>query len=127
MHDDTERAQIDELSRQLYDLKKSIAGNTSKEELPDHEFTVFDCRVGDDHVGLLQEDVDEVVQFARLTPLPESAPWVLGLLNLLPVRGLFRTVDHHRRRALPTFSDSYAEQVVEWLYAHPKPGVSAGD
>lgn len=27
----------------------------------------------------------------------------------------------------PTFSASYAEQVVEWLYAHPKPEISAGD
>ncbi|MBT8145730.1 MAG: prolyl oligopeptidase family serine peptidase [Gammaproteobacteria bacterium] len=27
----------------------------------------------------------------------------------------------------PTFSASYAEQVVEWLYAHPKPGISVGD
>lgn len=27
----------------------------------------------------------------------------------------------------PTFSDSYAEQVVEWLYAHPKPAASAAD
>jgi polyhydroxybutyrate depolymerase len=27
----------------------------------------------------------------------------------------------------PTFSDSYAEQVVEWLYAHPKAGSSAAD
>ncbi len=27
----------------------------------------------------------------------------------------------------PTFSESYAEQVVEWLYAHPKPGTGAAD
>jgi len=27
----------------------------------------------------------------------------------------------------PAFSDSYAEQIVEWLYAHPKPGASIGD
>ena len=27
----------------------------------------------------------------------------------------------------PTFSGSYAEQVVEWLYAHPKPSTSTGD
>ncbi|MCB1672426.1 MAG: PHB depolymerase family esterase [Gammaproteobacteria bacterium] len=27
----------------------------------------------------------------------------------------------------PIYSDSYAEQVVEWLYAHPKPDTSAAD
>lgn len=82
MIDSTVQSQIEELSRQLYELKKSIASSASREELEDRELTVFICQVGGDQIALLQSNVNEVVQFARLTPLPEAAPWVLGMLNL---------------------------------------------
>jgi purine-binding chemotaxis protein CheW len=97
------QAEIEDLSRRLYELKKRVAGGASKEEIEDDELTVFNCQVGDDRVALLQSNVDEVVQFARLTPLPEAAPWVLGLLNLrgesLPVVDTLARFTRQRREA----------------------------
>lgn len=74
--------EIDELQHRLYELKKQVAGRAHAEEVPDGDLTVLITRVGEDRVAFLDRSLDEVVPMARLTPMPESPPWVAGVLNL---------------------------------------------
>ncbi len=58
------------------------ASHASIEMLPATDFRLVMCRCGHHRVGLLLEDVDEVVPMAKLESLPEAPDWIRGVLNL---------------------------------------------
>ena len=76
-------------------LRKEIAG----EELPTGEFYVLVSRTEGEMIGMLIQHVDEVLPLCQLTAMPDSAPWVAGLLNLggemVPVLDLSVKISKH--------------------------------
>jgi len=95
-------AEIAELRQRLYDLAKQVAAEHVAEEIPEGDLDVVFGRVGPHAAAFLREHVEEVVQMARLTPVPESPPWVAGLLNLrgeiLPVIDVWSRCQRHDRQ-----------------------------
>jgi chemotaxis signal transduction protein len=73
---------VAELERQLRDLRRQLAMEAPADELPGPSFDVLAARAGADEVALLLEQVEVVVRAAWLTRLPETPPWVLGLLDV---------------------------------------------
>jgi len=73
--------EIAELERKLSELRRKTEGLIEREPLPEGDVALLVCRVGSDPVAFLQEAVDEVVMMAKLSSLPGSVPWVLGLLD----------------------------------------------
>ncbi len=88
--------ELDELQRQLADLRERMTGDAvapdtsrptsaravSTDELPKGEIQLLQCQLGQDMVGFPLSVVKEVAPMAALTPMPESPPWVPGMLNL---------------------------------------------
>ena len=80
-HAELER-QIAELRERLYELERRSTGAQADAPLPtEGEITVVVCRSREARVALPLEDVERVVPLARTDPLPESPPWVQGLLR----------------------------------------------
>lgn len=97
----------EDLALRLRRLEEELAGlrallrAQSPSSRPTERFEVLPCRVGDEQIGVALERVREVAPIARLTALPESPPWVLGLLNLrgssIPVLDLAARLRRERR------------------------------
>jgi chemotaxis signal transduction protein len=72
---------IDDLQRQLNDLKQQLSPSACYWNLPETSFYILSCRVGDEHAAFLQSSVVDVVMVAKLTQVPQSAFWFPGLLE----------------------------------------------
>lgn len=75
-------AEIKRLQSCLYDLQKRIEPEDVDEEIPDGNFTVVITRIGEMVAAFFHDSLEEVVPMAALTPIPESPPWIAGMLNL---------------------------------------------
>jgi purine-binding chemotaxis protein CheW len=75
-------AAIERLQSELLELRRQLASSFSAERLPDVPFMILRCRCGQREVAFLLDTVVEVVMMPALTALPESSPWVAGMLNL---------------------------------------------
>jgi purine-binding chemotaxis protein CheW len=74
----------------------------------DARFVVF--TLGGYEYGLRADNVDEVIRFVAVTPVPESPEWVLGVIDL---RGrTIPVVDGRRRLGLPEREDWLAAAIV---------------
>lgn len=79
--------ELEELRRQLSDLRKRMSGalainDPSADELPRGEIPLLLCQLEQEMIGFPLSIVKEVAPIAALTPMPESPPWVHGMLNL---------------------------------------------
>lgn len=73
--------EIKDLRARLTELEKRLAP-AIREKVPTGTLTVLVARVGQDQVAFLHHGIEEIVPMARLTAVPESAPWIAGILNL---------------------------------------------
>ena len=74
----------------------------------DARFVVF--TLGGYEYGLPADNVNEVIRFVAVTPVPESPSWVLGVIDL---RGrTIPVVDGRRRLGLPDREDWLAAAIV---------------
>lgn len=81
-HSDLER-EIADLRRRLQEVERAAMGLGRGEPLPaTGTLEVVVCRVDTSRVALPLSAVERVVPSAATTPLPESPPWVHGLLRL---------------------------------------------
>src|SRR5215470_7075323 len=78
------RCEIEQMQHQIYELQLRVqrAAASGLEAMPDGELLLLECRVEGQRIALLLDRVEEAVPAAALAPLPESPPWVLGMLNL---------------------------------------------
>jgi purine-binding chemotaxis protein CheW len=94
-------ARIDDLQRQLHDLRREVAGCWIPEALPTGEIRALVVRVEEDRVAFWVQIIEEVVMVAALARLPEAPPGVPGLLNLrgklVPVIDVMARLDRHAR------------------------------
>ncbi len=75
--------EIAELKRRLYELERGAASATPDDPLPDEgELQAIVCRVDESRIALPLAEVERVVPVAAMASLPESPPWVHGLLRL---------------------------------------------
>lgn len=99
--------QIEGLQRQLYELRRAIAGEFILESLPEGKSLLLVCRVNAEPMAIPLTNVDEVVPIAKLSTLPEAPPWIPGLLNLrgttIPVIDVSARISRARRA--PVASD----------------------
>ena len=97
------RGRIATLEADLYALRRELAGELAPEARPQGPFGFLSCRLGGNDVGVVLNHLEEVVPVAHMAPLPESEPWVAGLLNLrgesIPVIDALARVER-RERAL---------------------------
>lgn len=99
------RHELDQLQGRLLELRRALGDRAVAEPLPAEAFDVLVCRVGEELLAFMLDEIDEVVQMAMLVALPEADPWVSGLLDLggvlLPVLDLgARLTQAPRRRCL---------------------------
>jgi len=78
------RCEIEQMQHQIYELQLRVqrAAGFGLEALPAGELLLLECRAEEQRIALLLDRVEEAVPAAALAPLPESPPWVLGMLNL---------------------------------------------
>jgi purine-binding chemotaxis protein CheW len=92
---------IDALERELADLRHRRAVELGHDRLVAAGFACLECRVAGQTLGILQTSVDEVVMVCELSPIPESPPWIAGLLNLrgtlVPVVDVRARIEGQRR------------------------------
>jgi purine-binding chemotaxis protein CheW len=95
-------ARIEELERQLYDLRRELAGRWAPDDAPTAATEVLVVRVGESRMALLLGSVEEVVMAAAVARLPEAPAWVQGLLNLrgtmVPVLDVSARLQRRQRR-----------------------------
>lgn len=98
---------VEYLQREIEHLRKQIAGKFHSKELPQGEFPLLICRVEEQYVAFPLELVVEVVMMAKCTRVPETSPWMQGLLNLrgLSVPVLDIQACFNRRERKPQLSD----------------------
>ena len=93
---------VESLRREVEYLRKRLVDKRHSEELPTGEFRLLICRVGDQQVAFPLNLVEEVVMMAKCTRVPESSPWVQGLLNLrgvsVPVLDIQACFNRRERR-----------------------------
>jgi len=94
--------EIAELKRRLYDLERATSTLEADDPLPSAgEMQAVICLVADTRVAWPLGAVERVVPAAALAPLPETPPWVHGLLNLggraLPVLDVTARIERLRR------------------------------
>lgn len=83
MPTNTLEREIAELRERLYELELRAAGLTdTSDDVFAGERDMLLVQVGTTRGAFEVSAVDEVVPAAALSPLPESQPWILGLLNL---------------------------------------------
>lgn len=96
------RAQLEELEDRVYDLRKRLDAAGAPERLPTEPTNTLVCLACGEHLALPLAGIQEVVPAAMLVSVPETAPWVLGLLNLrgrpIPVIDLAARMMRDRRR-----------------------------
>jgi purine-binding chemotaxis protein CheW len=81
-HRDLER-EIADLRRRLHEIERVAAGLGADEPLPaEGALEVVVCRVEESRIALPLPTVERVIPAAQTAPLPESPPWVHGLLRL---------------------------------------------
>jgi chemotaxis signal transduction protein len=73
---------IEGLEHELADLRHTLAVELGHPDLAAKGFECLQCRVAGQTVGILEQSVDQVVMICELSPIPESPPWIAGLLNL---------------------------------------------
>ncbi|MCC6558163.1 MAG: chemotaxis protein CheW [Polyangiaceae bacterium] len=82
MRSELER-ELSDLKRRLYELERAALDVGAEEPLPaSGELLALVCRVEESRVALPLRVVERVVPAAATAPLPESPPWVHGLLRL---------------------------------------------
>ncbi len=74
-------ATIGALEQRLLELRKSIFRGIQDAELPAGKADLVTCEVGTRLVALALDRVRGVAPRCSLTPLPNSPPWVAGLLD----------------------------------------------
>ena len=88
----TTLATIARKERELDDLRRSIASQRAPIQALSSVSIALRCRLLGHDIALLVTEIEEVVRMAALTSLPESAPWLAGLLRVgqeqLPVLDL---------------------------------------
>jgi len=94
---------IEGLEHELADLRHALAIELGHADLFAGGFECLQCTVAGQTVGILEKSVDEVVMTCELAPIPESPPWIAGLLNLrgalVPVVDVRARMERHRREA----------------------------
>jgi purine-binding chemotaxis protein CheW len=94
-------AEIRRLQSRLYDLQKRIEPDDIEEEMPDGDLTAVITRIGADRAAFFHDSLEEVVPMAALTPIPESPPWIAGMLNLrgktIPVIDVYARIQRRSR------------------------------
>ncbi len=143
--EDTTRtlSRIEKVRRLLAKLEQRLPT-----ELPDSgDVPLLLAQVGSDRVAFLLSSVDEALSMVRLSPLPETPPWVAGLLDyhgdLVPVVDvagritrsrrevdetahlLLLTVDGHRRGLIVDAVMGVHVAPRDELLAPPREGASA--
>jgi len=108
--------ELEALQRQLGDLRNRMTADAasadplaiaSADELPQGEVQLLQCRLSEEMIGFPLSVVKEVAPMAALTPMPESPPWVHGMLNLRgdPVPVLDVSARLERRTRVSKLSD----------------------
>lgn len=87
--------EIEALQRQIDELRARIGEAPRRRALSGGDQQLLLCVVAGETIALRLEEVDEVVPFCALAPIPEAPPWVPGLLK---IRGsLIPTIDARRK------------------------------
>lgn len=70
------------LEQEVVALRQQLTSRRGAAPLPEGALELLTCVAGGERFGLPLASVQEVVPMARLVPVPDAAPWVLGTLNL---------------------------------------------
>lgn len=99
--------ELDGLQHRLAELRALVKRDLVVEAMPSGPVSVLVCRVGDQRCCLFLSEVQRVVPVCRLTILPDTPEWVLGLLNLggdmIPVIDVGRRL--HQSARTPSRTD----------------------
>lgn len=86
---------VKELEASLADVRRELVRKESAPLNVDRAEELLLCGLGKELGAIRLEHVNEVVPVAKLIEVPESAPWIAGVLDLRGV--LVPVVDLHRR------------------------------
>lgn len=92
--------------REIATLRQELATHRNTIRVPEGRVTLVRCTLGGAHLAFVQDEVDEILDMAALTVLPDSPPWLMGLLRIgtevLPVVDLAARDTGKRREADPS-------------------------
>ncbi|MBN2382449.1 chemotaxis protein CheW [bacterium] len=93
--------EIRALQQRLNELKASVSRSFHLESLPTGEKNVLFVQIGLEQYGIFVESCEAVLLMCALTPIPETSPWIKGLLNfrgeLLPVLDVASRIQRQAR------------------------------
>lgn len=113
--------EIVQKERELDVLRRELARHRTAVRLPEGSLGLVRCVLADRRVAFVQDEVEEIVGMAALTLLPDSPPWVTGLLRLgneqIPIFDLAARESGRRREPDPS------ELIVLARSAHGRVGI----